>query len=68
MRYSFEVQYVPGKYLAVAGALSRAPVDDEDPRIEKLVQDHVAVVIECLPESDIQLQKIREAILMDPLN
>ena len=65
MRYSFEVQYVPGKCLAVADALSRAPVDDEDPRIEKVVQDHVAIVTECLPESDLQLQKMREATLRD---
>ena len=31
-----------------------------------MVQDHVAVVTECLPESDLQLQKIREATLKDP--
>ena len=66
MRYSFEMQYVPGKCLVVAGALSRAPGVDEDPRIEKVVQDHVAVVTEFLPESDLQLQKIREATLRDP--
>ena len=50
----------------VADALSREPVNDEYPRIKKVVQDHVVVVTECLPESDPQLQKIREATLTDP--
>ena len=63
IHYSFEVQYVHGKCLVIADALSRAPVGDEDPRIEKVVQDHVAVVAEYLPESDLKLQKIREATL-----
>ena len=55
MRYSVEVQYVSGKCLVSADALARAPVDDEDPRIEKVVQDHVDVVTECLPESGLRL-------------
>ena len=66
MRYCFEVQYVPGKYLSVADALSRAPVDQEDSSVESVVQEHVAVITELCPESDSQLQKTREATLQDP--
>jgi transposase InsO family protein len=66
MRYSFQVQYVPGKHLLVADALSRAPVDQGDSTVEKVVQEHVATITELCPESDTQLQEIREATLQDP--
>ena len=60
------MQYVPGKHLLVADALSRAPVDQEDSSVKSVVQEHVAVITELCPESDSQLQEIREATLQDP--
>ena len=70
LRYCYTVQYVPGKTLAVADALSRAPVDAAEDRadtiIADLVEEHVSVVSNLWPASDRQLQRIRDETLKDP--
>ena len=67
LRYCYTVQYVPGKTLAVADALSRAPVDAAEDRadtiIADLVEEHVSVVSNLWPASDRQLQRIRDETL-----
>lgn len=57
MRYCFTVQYVPGKQLPVADALSRVPVDQEDPTVEKIVQEHVTAITKLCPESTARNQR-----------
>jgi hypothetical protein len=70
LRYYYTLQYVPGKTLAVADALSRAPVGPAEDRTDKiiaeLVEDHVSVVSTLWPAFDRQLQRIRDETLKDP--
>ena len=60
MRYYFRVEYVPGKKLAVADALSRAPVEETDNEIASLVEEHVQIFEEALQGSDKQIQRLRD--------
>eukprot|EP00118_Oscarella_pearsei_P022854 m.267736 g.267736 ORF g.267736 m.267736 type:complete len:284 (+) comp40519_c0_seq8:2009-2860(+) len=65
-RYHCIIEYVQGKKLQVADALSRAPVDRPDLSLTELVESHIAAVSECWPASQAQLKKIREETLKDP--
>ena len=70
-RFSLMAEYTPGKYMAVADALSRAPKvssEAEEEEINSLnleVNNCVGGIIENLPVSSNQLQRIKEEQLKD---
>ena len=64
MRFNFTISHVPGKQLIIADMLSRAPSkppDMDDDKWEQDSQVFVNNVIESLPASEQQLQRIRES-------
>ena len=65
MKYCFHVEYVPGKSLVVADALSRAPVRGDDSGIADIVDEYISVVTDLWPASDHQLQRIRDETRKD---
>ena len=69
-RFSAKAEYVPGKYMVVADNLSRAPLDHEENEAEKdllpQVEAYVGSLIQCLPATPNQLERIRKAQLEDP--
>ena len=64
LRYCFTVEYVPGKKLVVADALSGAPIVTDESQQEttpsELLEEHISVITALLSASDLQLQRIRE--------
>ena len=64
MRFNFTISRVPGKQLTIADMLSRAPSkppDTDDYKLEQDSQVFVNNVIESLPASEQQLQRIKES-------
>ena len=66
MRYCFRVEYVQGKKLPVADALSRAPVEEADNEIASLVEVHVQIFEEAFQGADKQIQRLRDETGKDP--
>ena len=62
MRFSFSICHVPGKELATADALSRAPIDVPN-SADHLLQDecdaYVQYAIQCLPATEKRLDEIK---------
>ncbi|KAG5892422.1 hypothetical protein JTB14_003358 [Gonioctena quinquepunctata] len=57
MTYKYNVIYTPGKDLAMADALSRAPIEDSAPKQDELMLEtdaHVRTIIETLPINEVQ--------------
>ena len=52
--------------MAVADALSRAPVKEADNEIASLVEEHVQIFEEALQGSDKQIQRMRDETGKDP--
>ena len=68
MRYTYQVQYVPGKHQAAADALSRAPVGTPelaDELFAEEVEAFTTQVTASLPATAMRLQEIREAQKVD---
>ena len=64
MRFYFTISHVPGKQLAIADMLSRSPIelpDTDDYKLELETQAFVNNVIETLPASEQQLQRIKDS-------
>ena len=62
MRYNYNVQFLPGKEIYTADALSRSPVSEpsqEDESIQETAELFVEQVISHLPASDPRLEQIR---------
>jgi transposase InsO family protein len=62
MRYSYEVQHVPGKELYTADTLSRGPCGkstSQDCELEEDTQAYVAMICQNLPATDQRLNEIR---------
>ena len=68
MRYTYQVQYVPGKHQAAADALSRAPVGTPelaDELFAEEVEAFTTQVTASLPATAMRLQEIQEAQKVD---
>lgn len=65
LRFTYEIQHVPGKSLITADTLSRAPIKDApsvaERQLERDVQVFVDTVRAALPASEPRLQQIAEA-------
>ena len=62
MRYKFSISHVPGKSLLMADALSRAPCSDvrrEDTLLEQATTAYACQVLQSLPATERQLERIR---------
>ncbi|GBN11185.1 hypothetical protein AVEN_184737-1 [Araneus ventricosus] len=59
MRYPYQVQYIPGKDLVIADALSRSPTEGRED--EELSELYIQMVISTLPETDERLSEIWQA-------
>uniref|UniRef100_A0A3B3QZC1 Gypsy retrotransposon integrase-like protein 1 n=1 Tax=Paramormyrops kingsleyae TaxID=1676925 RepID=A0A3B3QZC1_9TELE len=69
-RYDFELVYIPGKYIVIADALSRAPLTCKFSDVSSTEDDvrmHVNLVVESLPVSDQKLKQIVEETAKDPV-
>ena len=68
MRYTYQVQFVPGKHQAAAGALSRARVGTpelEDELFAEEVEASTTQVTTSLPATAMRLQEIQGAQEVD---
>ncbi|GBN95674.1 hypothetical protein AVEN_186109-1 [Araneus ventricosus] len=62
MRYSYQVQYIPGKYLVIADALSRSLVEGrKDEENSDQITAYIQMVISTLPATDKRLSEISQA-------
>ncbi|GBL89207.1 hypothetical protein AVEN_255310-1 [Araneus ventricosus] len=62
MRYSYQVQYIPGKDLLIADALSRSPIEGrEDEELSEEITAYIQMVIATLPATDKRLSEIWQA-------
>ncbi|KAE8281553.1 Retrovirus-related Pol polyprotein [Larimichthys crocea] len=64
-RYDFELIYTPGKHLVLADALSRAPVMSDVTSTEKEIENHINMIVESLPVSDVKAKQISEELDKD---
>ena len=63
MQYDFTISHMPGKDLVIADALSRAPTteaSESDRFFQKEADSFVNAVVESLPATETQLQRIRQ--------
>ena len=70
MWYMYTVEYVPGKLLSTADALSRAPASTISLIEENLacvVENHINLILNALPATEDGLQNVRSALLSDPV-
>ncbi|GBM33340.1 hypothetical protein AVEN_194946-1 [Araneus ventricosus] len=62
IRYSYQVQYIPGKDLVIADALSRSPIEGrEDEELLEEITAYIQMVIATLPATDKRLSEILQA-------
>ena len=67
LRFSYDIEYVPGKQQTVPDAMSRAPVSSSNFKqspislIEEEIQYFSNSVVQNISMSNIQLQKLKEA-------
>lgn len=64
-RYDFELIYTPGKHLVIADTLSRAPVMSEASSTEKDIENHVNMIVQSLPVSDVKTKQVRDELDKD---
>ncbi|XP_063055929.1 uncharacterized protein K02A2.6-like [Engraulis encrasicolus] len=64
-RYDFELIYTPGKHLVIADTLSRAPVMSEASSTEKDIENHVNMIVQSLPVSDVKTKQVRDELDRD---
>ncbi|GFS00228.1 Pol polyprotein [Elysia marginata] len=63
MRFSYNIEYVPGKQLCTADALSRAPlpkINEEEQTRDKEVSKYVNLVMKSFPATEKRLTEIKE--------
>ena len=62
MRFKFTISHIPGKNLLLADALSRAPISEavnEDLFLQQETAAYVSTVVQSLPATEKQLERIR---------
>ena len=62
MRYQFTISHVPGKYLATADTLSRAPSSESnegDGELQNETEAYVNMVFQAIPATEKRLEEIR---------
>ena len=62
MRFKFTIFHIPGKNLLLADALSRAPISEavnEDLFLQQETAAYVSIVVQSLPATEKQLERIR---------
>ncbi|XP_054267309.1 uncharacterized protein K02A2.6-like [Macrosteles quadrilineatus] len=68
MRYSYSVTYTPGKHLAPADCLSRCPIPSKETYdMEEEIEAFVQNVVENIPTTDENINRLREAQQADPI-
>ena len=66
-KYDFVFKHKPGKELVVADTLSRAPLPDQDPDMEKEIACFVHTLIVNLPVTDQMMTKLKAATQEDEM-
>ncbi len=64
-KYDFVIKHKPGKDLVVADTLSRAPLPDIDPEIEKEISCYVHTLLSTLPVTDKMMARLKRATSED---
>ncbi len=64
-KYDFVIKHKPGKDLVVADTLSRAPLPDTDPEIEKEISCYVHTMLSTLPVTDEMMARLKRATSED---
>ena len=64
-KYDFVIKHKPGKDLVVADTLSRAPLPDTDPEIEKEIYCYVHTLLSTLPATDEMMARLKRATSED---
>ena len=62
MKFKFTISHIPGKNLLLADALSRAPISEavnEDLFLQQETAAYVSTVVQSLPATEKQLERIR---------
>ena len=59
-RYDFKIQFIPGKQVKVADALSRSALPNTTSELTNAeLESHIHLVKECLPVSERKLKKCK---------
>ena len=67
LRYCYEIIHIPGKHLAIADALSRAPFETaSNQELTEEVAAYVQLIVSSLPASDAKLAEIATNLTRDP--
>ena len=67
MKYTVDVVFVPGKYMYIADALSRATVLDGENQMEDEEAQFVHSIVNSLPMSQVRQEEARTATQKDPV-
>jgi len=65
MRFNPTAEYVPGKTLVIADALSRSPMGQDSNDTHTDVECYVASIIDCMPATKQKMDSIRAATAAD---
>ena len=65
-RYDFKIQFIPGKQVIFADALSRSALPDTTPELTNAeLESHIHLIKECLPVSERKLKEIQDETMKD---
>ena len=65
-RYDFKIQFIPGKQVKVADALSRSALPNTTSELTNAeLESHIHLVKECLPVSEKKLKEIQDEAMKD---
>ena len=70
LRFSYDIVYVPGKDQVVPDAMSRAPIHTKlcfNDNLVHEVEDYGRAIVNALPISDLQLQRVKASQGVDPI-